>query len=59
MSKRTDPVEDEVPVTELESAKCHGHPAFDVRGEEDKRAIFNDELKVGVEKFENKIEILL
>ena len=55
----TDPVEDEVPVTELESAKCHGHPAFDVRGEEDERAIFNDELKVGVEKFENKIEILL
>ena len=38
---RTDPVEDEIPVAELESAECHGHPAFDVRGEKDDRTVLD------------------
>ena len=37
-------VQDEVTVAKLQPSKRHGHPALDVRGKEDERAVFDDEL---------------
>ena len=46
-------------MTELKSAECHGHPALDVRWQEDERAVFDNELEVGVEEFKDQVEIFL
>jgi hypothetical protein len=53
----THSMEDEISVTEFETAKCHGHPALDVRGEKDKRTVLDDHLEVGIEKLEDEIQV--
>jgi len=55
----THSVKDEISVTEFETAECHGHPALDVRGEKDQRTVLDDHLEVGVEEFEDKVQIRL
>ena len=52
-------MQDEIPVTELKSAKGHGHPALDVCREEDERPILDDKFQVGLEELEDKVEIFL
>lgn len=46
-----------VPVAELETAKRHSHPAFDVSGKKIDGAVFDHNLQIGVEKLQNEIEI--
>ena len=46
-----------VPVTELETAKSHGHPTFDVSGKKVYGAVFDHNFQVSVEKLQNEIEI--
>ena len=46
-----------VPVTKLETAKSHGHPAFDVGRKKVYGAVFDHNLQVGVEKLQDEIEI--
>jgi len=55
--KKRYPMENPIPMTKLESAKCHRHPAFDVRWEEHKRTVFDDHFQVRVEELEDEIEI--
>jgi hypothetical protein len=52
-------VEDEISVTEFETAECHGHPALGVRGEKDQRTVLDDHLEVGVEELEDEVQIRL
>jgi hypothetical protein len=52
-------MEDEIPVTEFQTAKRHGHPALDVRGEKDKRTVLDDHLEIGVEELKYKVQIRL
>jgi len=51
------PMENPISMTKLESAKCHRHPAFDVRWEEHKRTVFDDHFEVRVKEFEDEVEI--
>ena len=53
------PVQDEVTVAELKTAEGHSHPAFDIRGQEDERAVLNDEFQIRIEELEDEIEIFL
>jgi hypothetical protein len=46
-----------VPVTELESAKSHSHPAFDVSRKKVDGAVFDHNFQIGIEKLQNEIEI--
>ncbi len=52
-------MEDKIPVTVFQTAECHGHPALDVRGEKDERAILDNHLKIGVEELEDEVQIRL
>ena len=52
-------MEDKVAVTELQTAERHGHPALDVCGEKDERAVLDDHLEIGVEELEDKVQIRL
>ena len=52
-------MEDKVAVTELQTAERHGHPALDVCGEEDERAVLDDHLEIGVKELEDEIQICL
>jgi hypothetical protein len=52
-------MEDEISVTEFETAECHRHPTLDVRGEKDERTVLDDHLEVGVEELENEVQIRL
>jgi hypothetical protein len=52
-------MEDGVAVAELKSTERHCHPRLDVRRQEDKRAVFDDHLKVSVKKLKHKVKILL
>ena len=57
--RHTHSMEDKVAVTELQTAERHGHPALDVCGEKDERAVLDDHLEIGVEELEDKIQIRL
>ena len=46
-------------MTELKPAECHGHPALDVRWQEDERAVLDDEFQIRIEELEDEIEIFL
>ena len=53
-------MEDEIPVAEFETAKRHGHPALDVRGEKDeRRTVLDDHLEISVEELEHEVQIRL
>ena len=44
-------------MTKLQSPEGHRYPGFDVGREEDKRAILDYKLQIGVKKLQNQIEI--
>jgi hypothetical protein len=50
-------MENPVPVTEFETAKSHGDPALDIRWEEDERSVFDDHFQIGVEEFQDEIQV--
>ena len=52
-------MEDKIPVAEFQTAKRHGHPALDVRGEKDERAFLDDHFEIGVEELEDEVQIRL
>lgn len=55
--RQTHPVENEIPVAELQSTKGHRHPCLDVCGQKDERAILDDDFEVGVQELEDEIEV--
>lgn len=55
--KSTHPMNHRVPVAELEPAKSHSHPAFDVSRKKVDGAVFDHNFQIGVEKLQNEIEI--
>ena len=52
-------MEDEIPMTEFQTAKRHGHPTLDIRGEKDERPFLDDHLEIGVEELEDEVQIRL
>jgi hypothetical protein len=57
--RHTYPVEDKIPMAEFQTAKRHGHPAFDVCGEKDKRTLLDDHLEIGIEELKDEVQICL
>lgn len=57
--RHTHSVEDEISVAKLQTAERHGHPALDVRGEKDERAVLDDHLEIRVEELEHEVQIRL
>lgn len=55
----THSMEDKIPVAEFQTAKRHGHPALDVRGEKDERTVLDDHFEIGVEEFKDEVQIRL
>lgn len=47
-----------VPMTPLQSSQRHDHPTFHIRRSKQQRSIFDDGFEVGVEEFEDEVEVL-
>lgn len=54
---RTHPVENEIPMAELQSTKGHCHPSLDVRRQKDEGAILDDYFEVAIQELEDEIEV--
>lgn len=52
-------MQDEISVAEFQTTKCHGHPTFDICGQEDKRPVLYYHFQVRVQELEDQIEIRL
>jgi hypothetical protein len=50
-------VQNPIPVAEFQSTERHGHPALDIGGQEDERPVFDNVFKVGVQEFEDEVEV--
>ena len=44
-------------MAEFKTTEDHGHPAFDICGQKDQRAVLDDHLQIGVEELEHKVQI--
>jgi hypothetical protein len=51
-------MQDAIPVTELEPAKRHRHPALHVRTMKDERPILDDSFQICVEVFQHEVQTL-
>ena len=52
-------MQDEVAMTELQTAERHRDPTLDVSGEEYQRPILNDQLQVRIQELQDKIQVRL
>ena len=52
-------MEDPIAMAELESSERHSEPTLDIGGQEDDRAVLDDELEVCIEELQHEIEVRL
>jgi hypothetical protein len=50
-------MQNKIPVTVLKPTESHRHPTFDISREEYKCPVLDNHLKVGIKKFQDKIQI--